>query len=160
MRFPVLFFMTALFIFSCDDTRVFEKNYDFEHRAWMIGHKPEFEFDIADTTRSYNVYCNVRNSLTYPFSRLFLTYYLQDSIGKVLDKKLVNRMLFDPKTGEPHGASGLGDLYDHRFLLLRNHKFIYAGKHKIKFEQFMRTDTLSGIIAVGVRVETASPTDE
>ena len=28
------------------------------------------------------------------------------------------------------------------------------GKHKVKFEQFMRQDTLQGILAVGLRVET------
>jgi gliding motility-associated lipoprotein GldH len=159
MRIVILFFVAAALLAACDESRVYEKNIDFEHRAWMMGHKPEFEFDIADTAVSYNLYCNVRNSLSYPFSRLFLTYYLQDSIGKVFQQKLVTRMMFDPKTGKPEGSSGLGDIYDHQLMLIKGHKFPYRGKHKIKFEQFMRQDTLAGILAIGVRVEKNIPKD-
>jgi gliding motility-associated lipoprotein GldH len=61
--------------------------------------------------------------------------------------------MFDAKTGAPNGTSGLGDIFDHQALLISGHKFPYAGIHKIKFEQFMRKDTLEGIFAVGVRVE-------
>lgn len=147
-----IFFCTALLI-ACDDSRVYEKNLDFENQAWMSGHKPDFEFMIKDTTSTYNLYFNLRNSVSYPYSRVFFTWYLQDSIGMVLQKDLVSHMLFDPKTGKPHGTSGLGDIYDHRVAILTDHKFRNKGLHKLKFEQFMRKDTLEGIFAVGLRVE-------
>ena len=153
MRALVVIFLSALIICSCDDSRVYEKNYDFDDRKWTAENKPEFEFDISDTVQSYNLYCNVRNSLVYPYSRLFLNYSLEDSTGRVAKQDLVNKMLFDPKTGKPEGTSGLGDIYDHRVVLLRNYKFPYRGKHKLRVEQQMRIDTLSGILAVGVRVE-------
>lgn len=158
MRIVCFFLLLGAVMFTaCDDTRVYEKNLDFEHKAWMVGYKPEFEFRIEDTIQTYNLYCNVRNTVSYPYSRIFLTYYLQDSLGKVSDKKMIDHMLFDPKTGDPQGTSGLGDIYDNRIQLLRNFKFSYRGTHKIKFEQFMRTDTLAGILAVGVRVEKVVP---
>ena len=153
MRIIFLILIGAVVVTGCDESRVYEENIDLEHGAWMIGHKPEFEFEIRDTTITYNLYCNVRNSLQYPFSRLFVTYYLQDSIGKVSEKKMVTRMMFDPKTGKPSGSSGLGDIYDHQFLILNKYRFPYSGRHRIKFEQFMRADTLAGVLAVGVRVE-------
>jgi gliding motility-associated lipoprotein GldH len=140
---------------SCDEERVFEKNIDFNSRNWLVGDKPEFEFEISDTLLSYNLYCNVRNSVAYPFSRIFVTYYLMDSTGASLEKRLVTQMLFDDTTGEPHGNSGLGDLYDHRIPLKKNYRFERSGKYKVRFEQYMRKDTLSGIIAVGLRVEKA-----
>lgn len=160
MRLVFYFVLIAVFVTACDDTRVYEKNIDFEHQAWMVGHKPEFEFLIHDTTQKYNIYCTVRNSVSYPFSRIFFTYYLQDSIGLVLKKNLVNYTLFDPKTGEPEGTSGLGDIYDHQIPLVSNHKFPDPGTHKIKFEQFMRKDTLDGVLAVGVRVEKVEDKNE
>ena len=83
-----------------------------------------------------------------------MTYSLHDSTGAELEKKLVSKLLFDDKTGEPHGNSGLGDLYDHRLPLILNYQFEKSGKYRVKFEQFMRTDTLSGVLAVGLRVET------
>jgi gliding motility-associated lipoprotein GldH len=153
MKLAFFVLCIAVVLTACDDTRVYEKNYDFERQRWMAGHKPEFEFPIVDTAQQYNIYCTVRNTVTYPYSRLFFTYYMQDSIGLVLEKKLINYTMFDPKTGAPEGTSGLGDIYDHRVPLISNHKFSHPGIHKMKFEQFMRKDTLEGIIAVGVRVE-------
>jgi gliding motility-associated lipoprotein GldH len=153
MRIIGLFLAGAMLFSACDDSRVYEKNQDFEHRAWIVSQQPEFEFEINDTVQRYNIYCNIRNSVSYPYSRLFLTYYLEDSTGKVFQKKLIDHLLFDPKTGEPHGTSGLGDIFDHRAPVLQNHRFPYPGKHKIKLEQFMRQDSLSGILAVGVRIE-------
>jgi gliding motility-associated lipoprotein GldH len=138
---------------SCDDSRLYEKNVDFENRVWMVSHKPEFEFVIEDTTLKYDVYCNVRNSLEFPFSRLFIRYYLQDSAGTIEKEGMLERDLFERKTGEPQGSSGLGDIYDHQFLLLKDYQFGYKGVHKIRFEQYMRKDTLDGILAIGVRVE-------
>jgi len=151
------FAIVTVFLASCDDQRVFEKNNDFNSGHWLIGEKPEFEFDIQDSLQGYNLYCNVRNSLDYPYARLFITYYLMDSSGTVLQKDLVQQMLFDEKTGEPFGESGLGDLYDHQILLRKNHRFPYAGRYRIAFEQYMRQDTLAGVVAVGVRVEKSAP---
>lgn len=149
--------LLTLFLFSCDEDRLYEKNYDFDTRYWPVVEKPEFEFEITDTLLQYNLYCNLRNSLDYPFARIFITYDLKDSAGNVLQKELVQKLLFDDKTGEPMGESGLGDLYDHRIQLKAGHRFPYAGVYKISFEQFMRTDTLRGVLAVGLRVEKSQP---
>ena len=65
-------------LFSCDAARVFEQQVDFESQAWMVNEVPQFEFEILDHTKDYNIYCTVRNSLEFPFSRLFVTYYLRD----------------------------------------------------------------------------------
>jgi gliding motility-associated lipoprotein GldH len=151
-------FVIILLIFaSCDEQRVYEKNTDFDSRHWLVNEKPTFEFEIADSLESYNLYCNVRNSLDYPFARIFITYYLQDSTGAVMEKNMVSQLLFDEKTGAPFGESGLGDLYDHRILLKKAHTFPSTGKYAVSFEQYMRKDTLDGILAVGLRVEKDSP---
>jgi gliding motility-associated lipoprotein GldH len=153
MRSVFGFTIIIVCFLSCDDERVYEKNLDFNSRTWLVSDRPEFEFVIVDTLQSYNLYCNVRNSLEYPFARIFITYYLKDSSGVLLDKKLVRGLLFDDKTGEPQGDSGLGDIYHHRIPLKIHHQFKNSGKYSVSFEQFMRTDTLAGILAVGLRVE-------
>jgi gliding motility-associated lipoprotein GldH len=151
------FTIIAIFVVACDESRVYEKNIDFNSRHWLVSERPEFEFEINDTLQSYNLYCNVRNSLDYPFARIFITYYLQDSSGATLEKQMVRELLFDDKTGEPRGESGLGDIYDHNIPLKTNYRFPYSGKYSMDFEQFMRTDTLAGILAVGLRVERNKP---
>ncbi|HEY9489416.1 MAG TPA: gliding motility lipoprotein GldH [Chryseosolibacter sp.] len=150
------FTIITVFLLSCDEQRVYEKNQDFDSRYWLVSEKPEFEFEIRDTLQSYNLYCNVRNSLDYPFARIFITYHLKDSTGLVTDKNLVSALLFNEKTGKPFGDSGLGDLYDHQIALKQDYRFPRSGKYKVSFEQYMRTDTLAGILAVGLRVEKKS----
>lgn len=140
---------------ACSDNRLFEDYVDFEDRYWAVSNQPVFEFSIADTVPSYSIYCNLRNAESYPFADFRFTYTLTDSTGRVIDKRLVSEFLFDKKTGKPFGDSGLGDIYDHQFLLIKEHRFVAGGKYSVKFEQFMRRDTLDGILAVGLRVEQA-----
>ena len=145
--------MICIALSACDHSRVYEQNVDFSKRYWMVSEKPEFEFTIAKPADRYTLYANIRNSVSYPYARIFFTYYLQDSTGAEIQKKLVTQYLFDAKSGKPFGNSGLGDIYDHRFELLKDYQFKASGKYKIKFVQLMRVDTLQGILAVGLRVE-------
>lgn len=151
MRVFALLAILAL-LNCCDNSRVYEKNNDFANRQWLVSEKPAFEFEVAKD-QPYNLYCNLRNSLTYPYSRIFITYTLKDSVGSELKSEMINSFLFDDKTGKPQGNSGLGDIYDQQLLLLQNYTFSKPGTYKIQFEQFMRTDTLQGVLAVGLRVE-------
>jgi len=156
MRFASIFaILLGLVLSGCDETRVAEQYQDLNNSAWLVANKPSFQFDIQDTTQAYNIYCNLRNDLDYPWSRIFVTYSLSDSTGKTLSSKMVDHMLFDKNTGEPQGSSGIGDLHDHQVPLLMQFKFPARGKYSIAFEQMMRTDTLAGIHAVGFRVEQA-----
>jgi gliding motility-associated lipoprotein GldH len=157
MRSFLVLCLTGLLLSGCGDkTRVYEQYTDFEDRYWLVAEKPEFEFEIKQPADRYTLYANIRNTVSYPNARIFFTYYLHDSTGAELEKKLVTQYLFDAKTGKPFGSSGLGDIYDHRFELIKNYQFKSQGRYKIKFEQATREDTLKGILAVGLRVENSS----
>jgi gliding motility-associated lipoprotein GldH len=156
MRVLFLLGFACILLCACDQSRVYEQNTDFTERYWIVSEMPEFEFTIQQPADRYTLYANIRNSVSYPYARIFFNYYLQDSTGTEIEKKLVSQYLFDGKSGKPFGNSGLGDIYDHSFPLLTNYQFKQRGKYKIKLEQLMRVDTLQGILAVGVRVENAS----
>lgn len=153
MRITALLAIIVL-LNCCDNSRVYEKNYDFTERQWLVNEKPSFDFTV-DKGQTYNLYCHLRNGLEYPYSRIFITYTLKDSVGTELKKEMINSFLFDEKTGKPNGSSGLGDIYDQQFLLLKEYTFSQPGKYSLQFEQFMRTDTLQGVLAIGVRLENA-----
>ncbi|HET9053833.1 MAG TPA: gliding motility lipoprotein GldH [Cyclobacteriaceae bacterium] len=157
MRTTFIFFLAVL-AWSCDSDRLYEKNHDFKNRNWPVSDNPRFDFDVRDTVSTYNLYCNIRNSVEYPYSRIFINYSLQDTTGTSLSKNMVQAFLFEEKTGRPLGSSGLGDVYDHQVAILKNYQFKKPGTYSITFEQFMRTDTLAGILAVGFRLETTPPT--
>lgn len=147
----LVFILVVITLVGCGDSRVFEDYKDFSSKSWLVNDTVNFEFTITDSQVPYKLNCNIRNSLDYPYSRIFVNYTLEDSTHKVLSSKLVSSYLFDGKTGEPNGDSGIGDIYDHSFNL-ENRKFA-KGRYYIKLQQFMRTDTLKGILAAGARVE-------
>lgn len=154
---PMVF---ALFVVGCDRSRIYEYSQDFKDRSWKSSDTARFGFEIHDPGKKYNVYYNVRNSLDYPYSRLFVQYSLRDSAGIELQKKLVSEFLFDQKSGKPNGTSGLGDVYDHRFPILTRYEFARPGRYQVALEQFMRLDTLPGILAIGLRVEVVEGEDK
>jgi gliding motility-associated lipoprotein GldH len=156
MKCVFFFFFTLLFLAGCDSNRVFEDYNEFDDRTWKVTDPVVFEFQIKDASKKYNLYYNVRNSLEYPYARIFVQYSLTDSIGTELTKKLTSNFLFDQKTGRPLGRSGLGDVLDNQFLLLSNQSFKTEGTYRFRLDQFNRQDTLRGVLAVGLRVETAS----
>ena len=155
MRITTLFAIIFL-LNCCDNSRVYEKNQDLTQQYWLVNEKPSFEFTVSDQKSPYNIYCNLRNSVEYPYSRIFISYTLKDSTGAELKKEMFSAFLFDEKTGKPLGSSGLGDIYDQQILLLKDYTFQQEGKYTLQFEQFMRTDTLQGVLAVGSRIEIAT----
>jgi gliding motility-associated lipoprotein GldH len=157
MRITVFVIFAGVMLAACDKSRVYEKNYDFDNRLWLVNNTPSFEFEISDTTLRYNLYCDLRNTVSFPYSRLFINYSLQDSTGLPLQKRLIETLLFDRSTGKPEGSSGLGDIYDQQIPLDKQFRFPRAGKYSVKFQQYMRTDSLEGVLAVGLRIEKAEP---
>ena len=146
-------------LWGCEDQmRVYEQNRDFSEKFWLVDEIPEFEFEITETSRGYDLFYNIRNSISYPYHNLYVKYTLEDSLGNVVSSKLQNMDLFDPVTGKPYG-DGLGDIFDHRMLALQDQKFEQAGTYSFKVQQFMRQDTLPMILSVGLRVAYTEETD-
>lgn len=158
MRKLVVFVFVVLVFTSCTDNRLYEDYVDFEGRFWAVTEQPAFEFQIDDPNAKYGLYCNIRIAESYLYSDFNFQYTLSDSSGNVLAKRLVVKDVFDRKTGKPFGESGLGDIYDHQ-VQLADYDFANPGKYKITLEQFMRKDSLEGVLAVGVRVEKSGKQD-
>ena len=147
---PILF---ILLLFGCDSSRLYEQNSDFKNKIWSSGDIKTFDFNIPDASLGYNIYFNVRNTMDYPHYNLYLSYHLKDSLNQILKEDLKSVNLFDPKTGKPEGKSSLGNIFDHRILVLENFKFESPGKKELELQQFMRYDSLPEIVSAGIRVE-------
>lgn len=152
MKNRIIGYLILLFItVGCDPNRIYEENIDLDEAIWKLEDSKKFEFRIEDVSSSYNLYFNIRNTLTYPFQNIYIRYNLRDSTNKVLQSELKEYHLFDVKTGEPQG-DGLGDLFDNRFVLSEGQKFDYSGNYSVDLQQFMRLDSLPMVVSVGLRV--------
>lgn len=148
----LVFAFLLIILFACDDQRVFESYADFDQKYWLADSTAQFQFNIDDTAQSYNLYLNIRNINTYPYHNLYIKYALKDSTGDNLMEDLVNHNLYNEKTGEPYG-SGLGDIYSHQFILREDFTFPENGAYIVDLDQYMRQDTLKGIVSAGIRLE-------
>lgn len=149
-----------LLLLSCaDGNRYFEENQDLKNAEWFKSEAPRFEFEIVDTSASYHLFYNVRNTLDYPYYNLYLQYTVSDTIQELKSEQ--NELyLFDPGSGKPSGGGGLfglssfGDVYDHQYPFLIAYKFPHPGTYTIDLRQYMRNeDPLKEIMSIGIRIE-------
>ncbi len=145
------FILMVVLLTGCLEPVVFEKSVDIINAQWNVTQTPSFEFEISDTSKSYDVYYLVRSTMAYPYHNLYVKFYLEDTLGHPIASDLHNMNLFDPKTGEPLG-SGLGDIKSQEILALPQYRFSKAGIYRLKIEQYMRVDPLPSIISFGISV--------
>ncbi|TAE47449.1 MAG: gliding motility lipoprotein GldH [Cytophagia bacterium] len=155
-KYLLFAFFSLLGLCGCGASVVYEKNYDLKNSSWYADSTLTFQFNITEIDAKYNFYYNLRNTKSYPFYNLYLTYHLEDEKGNLVKTELQNATLFDAKTGKPFG-NGVGGVYTHQLLhpSLANFKFTKKGNYKFKIKQYMRKNPLEGLQAVGIRLEKA-----
>ncbi|NRB84390.1 MAG: gliding motility lipoprotein GldH [Winogradskyella sp.] len=155
---PVLFFSLFLVI-SCDSKAVFDE-YKSVPNQWHKDSVASFNFKAPDTTNSYNLYVNLRNTNDYKFSNLFLIVELNYPNGKAFKDTLEYKMA--APNGELLG-SGFTDVKENK-LWYRGYnspfKFAESGDYKVDIQHAMRkngdvdgVEILEGITDIGFRVE-------
>src|SRR5690606_19174232 len=93
----------AIFVLtSCNSDRIFEENIDFDQKIWVASDTLKFTFRVENARDNYDVFYNIRNTITYPFQNLYINYSLENQKGDTIAQDLVNMTLFDPKTGKPY----------------------------------------------------------
>ena len=145
----VLFVLVTLFV-ACDNSRVFEKNYEIKNQTWETGHRLKFEVDITDTISNYNFLLNLRNNEAYPYSNFYFFFHTYFPNGKIA-KDTIKCVLADP-TGKWFGSQA-GDIIDNQILFKYKSQFPMAGKYYFEVEQAMREEKLPSILDIGLRIE-------
>lgn len=149
----ILFSILLIASVSCGDKNTLYNAYeDIEDGQWFVNKKYMFRFEVTDTTQAYNLYYLVRNAQQYPYYNLYLTRELKGPDGKNLLVRLDEMYLSDETTGKPRG-SGLGDLYDHKFVFQRNYRFPKSGAYTFTIAQSMRQNPLPFVMGIGLSVE-------
>jgi gliding motility-associated lipoprotein GldH len=144
--------VSLLVFMACDSQSIYKGKKDFSDRYWAFDDPAEFEFDINETDKRYNLFFSIRNTSKYQFQNIYLQYYLEDSTGMLISKELKNIQLFNAITGVPLGE-GIGDVLDIERAFLEDYSFNNPGKYRLRIDQFMRQDTLPEVLSVGLRVE-------
>jgi gliding motility-associated lipoprotein GldH len=143
----------VLLVSSCDPSMVYDSYMTTEDRVWRWNDVGVFDFEINDTVSLHNIYLQVRHTVDYPLSNLYMFVVLKGPSGQYL-RDTVNIVLAAPD-GSWTGK-GTGKLRELR-LLYRDHiRFNEPGTYSISLEQAMRRSELP-VTDVGVRVERVNP---
>jgi gliding motility-associated lipoprotein GldH len=149
----LLFFVFLLGIFlmiSCDKKGIFESYNPIPGDKWHKDSLFTYTVPIKESSRYYNMYVNLRNSVDYQFSNIWLFMTIKSPKGEVL-ADTVEFMLADP-SGKWFG-DGYGKLRDNKLLYRRNVYFPVPGDYVFTIQHGMRTEKLEEIYDIGIRVE-------
>ncbi len=144
--------LLAIVFISCDNNVVFDQYVTIPDGGWSKDSMAVFKAEIPSVQQAYNVYINIRNRSEYPNSNLWLFVDVMSPSGKVMQQK-VDCILADDN-GRWLG-SGWGDLFHVTVPYQMGIKFAEQGEYTIKIVQGMRTDDLTGIHNIGIRIEEA-----
>ena len=134
---------------GCDDDALFQDSREIADGSWERSDWVNFEFEMTDHDATYDMFLDVRNDNSYPYSNLYVFFHLDFPNGKQR-VDTVECILADP-TGKWYG-SGLGDVYDNRIRIIKEFSLPMNGEYRIRIEQGMREESLEGILDVGFRL--------
>jgi gliding motility-associated lipoprotein GldH len=147
----IILFMMASIAFACQNDTLVDQTVSLSENGWLQKDNITIDFQVSDTSKVYDVRVALRQSNEYPYYNLYFVPKVINPEGKVIKRAFAEAFLYDAKTGKPKG-SGLGDMYSHQYTIFRGIHFTRLGKHQVSLEQYMRTDTLKGIISVGASI--------
>ena len=137
---------------SCDRAVVYD-GYVRTDGGWKWQDAREFKVDVSDTISLHNIYIQVRHTVDYPMSNLYMYVHLKGPAGQYR-KDTVNLILAEP-SGEWTGK-GTGNLRELQLLFRRQTRFSIPGTYVFTLEQAMRNPTLP-VSDLGIRIERSNP---
>lgn len=151
----IVVLIAAMTFVSCDKNHVFD---DFHSvgSAWHRDSIVSYNLPKLDTTKTYDLFVNLRTNNKYPFSNLFLIVALEQPDGMTKVDTLEYQM------AEADGTmlgNGFSDIKESKLYYKEKMKF-NAGKYKVQIKQAVRetgkvngVQELPGITEVGFRIE-------
>jgi gliding motility-associated lipoprotein GldH len=154
IHFYSILLAPCLFCFSsCQTIDLYERVVNIPKQEWESSFKPQFKFDIKDTTSPYKVFIVLRHNEKYNYNNIWLNIYSQ-SPGDTVQKAQYELTLATSEKGWL--GSAMDDLYEHTISLTPNNVNVYfkkPGEYIYTIEQIMREDPLKNVLNVGIRIE-------
>ncbi len=153
--------LLGILMVSCDGQTVISAYKSTDNGIWNKDSIMRFTFKDLDTVQPYDMFINVRNDQTYPYSNLFLIAALNFPNGDVVRDTLEYEMA--ARDGQWLGT-GQGSLKENKLWYKENVVFPSSGVYTLELSQAMRKNgqvdgivELEGITDVGYQIEKSNP---
>lgn len=142
----------SLLLFACNINSIYDESITIENNAWHKNDLANFEVTIEDSLQLFDFYVNVRNTVDYRYSNLYI--FLDTKFPNNNMSRDTIELILANVEGRWLGK-GWGALKESSILLSANMRFPLKGNYEFKIQQAMRVDTLDGISNIGIRIATS-----
>lgn len=141
----------VLFLFTaCESSNViYEENQTFEDNTWDYEDKKAFTFATQDSLTPVRVFLNLRTTIDYPFSNIYM-YLYSDYPNGVSRKDTLEFFLAQPD-GKWLGDKS-GSIIENHALIMEGY-LMNIGEYTFTFEQAMYDNHLPEVLDMGLKVE-------
>ncbi|MBQ4913477.1 gliding motility lipoprotein GldH [Maribacter sp. MMG018] len=161
MRRSFFVIMSILCFFSCNTDVVTSEYKSLNGAVWNRDDVIKFNFSEIDTVQEYNMFINVRNDNTFPYSNLFIITSLTTPEGEVLQDTMEYEMALPDGTWLGKGS---GSLKENKLWYKENIVFPSPGVYTLEVSHAMRKNGnvsgiigLEGITDVGLEITKSNP---
>jgi gliding motility-associated lipoprotein GldH len=134
----------------CDSGKVYQEVNDFSNTEWAFADVQRFNVTVEDTLNPHLLLVNVRNTSAYRYSNLWLF------VTRIAPGGLAHTDTIECPLASADGrwlGTVSGDLIDNLILFNKDFRFKDPGTYTFKIQHGMRSDTLTDIAGIGLRVQ-------
>jgi gliding motility-associated lipoprotein GldH len=154
MRFSVVILVFVLFfsMIGCQNDAVYEEFKPLSINGWDLHDTLDFQFEIKDISKKYNLYINVRHRDLFEYQNFYIKTFTQFPSGRI--KEDILSIPLSNEAGEWIGKC-TGDVCFYRAPIISRFKFEEPGTYHIRLKHEMRVNDLENMIDVGLKLEEA-----
>jgi len=154
-------FLVVILLASCNTNTIKSEYRSLKDGVWNKDNVLQFSFEEMDTVQAHDIFINVRNDNTFPYSNLFLIAALTTPEGEVIKDTLEYTMALPDGTWLGKGS---GSIKENKLWYKEDIVFSSSGVYTIDVSQAMRKNGnvsgiigLEGITDVGIEVIKSNP---
>lgn len=148
-HFRILLF-GLLLLSACNNDTLIKKNYNFPNDIWAYRDSLNFDFEVTDTNKVYNITLTIEHENAYRFQNLY-TKIVTQYPNKIRTEQPLSLELYAP-SGKSNGKCSGSDC-EVEIMMQENAYFNEAGKYRIIIYQHTREDSLKGVESLALRIE-------
>lgn len=143
--------IASLMMVACDGNMIFEENQTVENQVWSSDDIKSFSFDVTDTISPVSIAINLRTTVDYPYSNIYMFLYSEYPDGT--SNKDTLEFVLAASDGKWHGENS-GTVVSFQGYIAAGGRFAKPGTYTYKLQHAMREGELPEIVDVGILVET------
>lgn len=152
----VLVILCIVLLIGCDTTLVDSQSVSFKKAQWPIQTAPVFSIQSPDTTQTYDLFINLRNTHQYAYSNLFVVSEIKFPKGQIITDTLEYEMT----TPQGHFLGSGDQVIENKLWCKKGIRFRESGTYQLTLRHLMRDARsvegiaqLKGILDIGYSIE-------